>query len=485
MIGDPRPYPEYRDSGQPWIGSLPRHWPVFPNRAVFKEVNDRGHADESMLSVTISKGVISQESLLSDSSKKDSSRLDKSAYKLVQPQDLVYNKMRAWQGAVGVSALRGIVSPAYVVMRLRERQNPRFFHHLCRTPYFAKEAERWSYGITSDMWSLRPQHFKMINTPIPPRDEQAAIVRYLDHVDGRINAYIRAKQKLIALLNEERQAIIRRAITRGVDADVELKPSGIPWLGDIPEHWAMWPIGRLARVGNGSTPSRSNPSYWTSTGYPWLNSSSVNRSPITSADQFVTPLALRQCHLPRVPAGSVLVAITGQGRTRGTAAVLGIEATINQHVAFISPKAQFVSSDYLQLFLAGSYAELRGISDDSGSTKGALTCGDLKHFRIALPSSEEQCHIVRAVQQATVRFDTATANSEREITSIREYRTRLIADVVTGQLDVREAAAKLPDEAPSDEALSIEPFDETIEADALAAHTADGGPDSRASAQDA
>src|SRR5207249_6761556 len=144
--------------------------------------------------------------------KKDSSNLDRSAYKLVQPRDIAYNKMRVWQGAIGTSGLRGIISPAYVVMRLRKDDDlASFFHYLYRTPQFAKEAERWSYGIASDMWSLRPEHFRMIYSVRPPRDEQGAIVRFLDHANGRIERAIRAKKKLIALLHEQKQAVIHRA----------------------------------------------------------------------------------------------------------------------------------------------------------------------------------------------------------------------------------------------------------------------------------
>ena len=109
-----KPYPAYKDSGVPWLGEVPEHWEVLPNRALFAEVKDRDHPEEQMLSVTITKGVIRQQALLAGSSKKDSSNLDKSAYKLVRPGDIAYNKMRAWQGAVGVSDYQGIVSPAYV-----------------------------------------------------------------------------------------------------------------------------------------------------------------------------------------------------------------------------------------------------------------------------------------------------------------------------------------------------------------------------------
>src|SRR4051812_11543538 len=115
MIRDLKPYSATKDSGVPWLGEVPEHWEVLPNRAVFVEVKERNYPEEQMLSVTIKQGVIRQRALLADSSKKDSSNQDKSAYKLVRPGDIAYNKMRAWQGAVGVSDYRGIVSPAYVV----------------------------------------------------------------------------------------------------------------------------------------------------------------------------------------------------------------------------------------------------------------------------------------------------------------------------------------------------------------------------------
>ena len=206
-----------------------------------------------MLSVTIAEGVIRQKELLEDSSKKDSSRLDKAAYKLVEPGDVAYNKMRAWQGAVGVSEHRGIVSPAYVVQRSRNTAHSHYLHHLLRTPAFAKEAEQWSYGITSDMWSLRPEHFKMIYGCLPPLPEQTAIVRYLDHADRRIQRYIRVKQKLIALLKEQKQTIHPPSVTGQIDVHTgqpypAYKPSGVEFLGYVPTHWDIKKLGRCGNL---------------------------------------------------------------------------------------------------------------------------------------------------------------------------------------------------------------------------------------------
>jgi type I restriction enzyme S subunit len=182
----------------------------------------------------------------------------------------------------------------------------------------------------------------------------------------------------------------------------------------------------------------------------------------------VTDLALKECHLPRVQPGSVLVAITGQGKTRGTAAVLTFEASINQHLAFITPRGPAARSEYLQLALAGAYPELRRISDDSGSTKGALTCGDISHFRIALPPPEEQLEIITKVKRSIDELSVAVERTQGEIGLASEYRTRLIADVVTGKLDVRGAAARLSDEIeePLDEAELATDDDEPGGADA-------------------
>ncbi len=301
-------------------------------------------------------------------------------------------------------------------------------------------------AISSTIENVNADKYANGHLPVPPIPEQRAIVRYLDHVDRRIRRYVGAKRKLIALLEEEKQAVINQAVTRGLDPNVPLKPSGVEWLGDVPEHWEVRRIGHFSKVGNGSTPSRGNAAYWTDGIHPWLNSSSVNQAAITEADQFVTDLALRECHLPRLHPGSILVGITGQGKTRGMSAVLSIDATINQHMAFITPKTAWVSPDYLQMCLTAAYSELRAISGSSGSTKAALTCEDIKRFTVVLPPRDEQKRLLAEVGRKTAHVDAAIDRARLQIELIEEYRTRLIADVVTGKLDVREAAARLPDE---------------------------------------
>ncbi|TAK84271.1 MAG: restriction endonuclease subunit S [Betaproteobacteria bacterium] len=452
-LSDLKPYPVMKDSGVPWLGKVPEHWEVRRIKSLFRELDQRrGDGRGVLLSLTRTRGIIPQ----SEATNHLASAEDLSKYKVCKPGDLVMNRMQAWSGMFAASTYQGVISPDYSVFAAIDEVHVKYFEHLFKTPILVDQFAQRSKGVGSGFNRLYTPDFGTVPVAVPPRREQAAIVHFLDHSDRRIRRYIGAKQKLIALLEEQKQAIIHRAVTRGLDPNVRLKPSGVEWLGEVPEHWEVWQVGHFASVGNGSTPSRGNAAYWSGGTYPWLNSSSVNARIIKAVNQFVTDKALRECHLPRVAAGSVLVAITGQGRTRGTSALLAIEATINQHIAFLTPREpkQTASAEYLQTFLVAAYPELRHMSDDSGSTKGALTCEDLRHFRVLLPPLDEQDRIVRWVRDATFEGHSALQVAEREIALLREYRSRLIADVVTGKLNVREAAARLPDI--DDEALDTD-----------------------------
>lgn len=448
MIDELKPYAERKPSSQIWLGELPSHWPLTPNRALFAEVKDRNHPDEEMLSVTIQRGIIRQRSLLEGSSKKDSSNLDKSAYKLVQPNDIAYNKMRAWQGAIGASPLRGIISPAYVVMRLRNADDlPSYFHHLFRTPQFAKEAERWSYGITSDMWSLRPEHFKMIYTPKPPPVEQAAIVRFLDWANGRLERAIRAKRKVIGLLNEQKQAIIHRAVTRGLDPSVSLRPSGIPWLGDIPRHWEVSRIKNefrclntqrvpLNAVERGAMTSRS---------YDYYGASGV----IDKVDSYIFDDEL------------LLIAEDGANlvlRNLPLAIIARGKFWVNNHAHILKPKRGNI------VYLADLLETLNYKPWISGAAQPKLTQDRLLSISISIAPPDEQDTIVHHISEQTRPLVSIISRLEREIEYLREYRIRLVTDVVTGKLDVREAAAQLPDEAPPDAVEDDADLDDEAEA---------------------
>jgi type I restriction enzyme, S subunit len=477
MIDGLKPYPKTRDSGVAWLGEVPGHWQQLPALAVYRprEVKNTGLVEKTVLSLSYGKIVVKPPEKLRGLVPESFE-----TYQIVDPGNIIVRTtdLQNDQASLRVGHVghRGIITSAYMCLETRPLVSNMFGYHYLN----AYDLLKIIYGFGSGLrQNLDFSDIKRMPVLVPPRDEQTAIVRFLDHADRRIQQYVRAKQKLIKLLEEQKQVIIHRAVTRGLAPNVGLKPSGVEWLGDVPEHWEVWQIGHFARVGNGSTPSRGKNAYWTDGTYPWLNSSSVNAGAVATSDQFVTDAALRECHLPRVPAGSILVAITGQGKTRGKAAVLSIEATINQHIAFITLRkpGQIVTPEYLQKFLVAAYAELRRLSDDSGSTKGALTCEDLRHFRVALPPIPAQREILESIDNGAAEFERALRVAQSEISLLREFRTRLIADVVTGKLDVREAAARLPDESdrpePLDDVDAAAPDEDElgVEADAAPAET--------------
>jgi type I restriction enzyme, S subunit len=450
MIAELKPYPEYKESKLAWLGRVPGHWSVFPNRALFVEVKDRNHPDEEMLSVTITRGIIRQKALLDNSSKKDSSRLDKSAYKFVQPRDIAYNKMRAWQGAIGASDFRGIISPAYVVMRLRQENDlPSYFHHLYRTPQWAKEAERWSYGITSDMWSLRPEHFKMIYTPEPPPSEQSAIVKFLNWSNGRLDRAIKAKRKVIALVTEQKQAIIHRTVTKGLDPNVKMKDSGIPWLGEIPEHWKLTALRR----------------YWQVTDCKHLTVPFADEGiPLASVVE-VQHFSLNLSRCKKTKPKWYRLLIDGNRKPKrddliycrnvsvGACALVetDIDFAMGQDVCLIRSNSQ--NQRFLNYLLHSPFMRHQLETILVGSTFKRINVSEIKALSIIVPPKVEQDALCAFLELELLSFNNSISRLTHEITLLREYRTRLVADVVTGKLDVREAAAKIPDE----------PIHETIE----------------------
>ena len=414
--------------------------------------------------MTITKGVIRQQALLVDSSKKDSSNQDKSAYKLVRPGDITYNKMRAWQGAVGVSDYQGIVSPAYVVERPRDGTDSRYLHYLLRTPAFSKEAERWSYGITSDMWSLRPEHFKMIYGCLPPLPEQAAIVRFLDHADRRIRRHIRAQQQLIALLEEQKQAIIHQAVTGQIDVRTgkpyqAYKDSRVDWLGEVPEHWALDRIKR-STIGckNGVWGDEAKED---DNDIPCVRVADFDRQRlrVELSDPTIRNVTQNERTGRVLRRGDLLLEKSGGGELQPVGCVVlydDRQAVCSNFVArmLIAPG---MSSSFWRYFHAAAYA-VRLNTRSIKQTTGIQNLDQQQYFdeRAVFHPSDEQIQIATFLDHADQRIRRYIRAKQQLIALLEEQKQAIIHQAVTGQIDVREAAARLPDAVEDPE-----PFDET------------------------
>lgn len=216
-----QPYKKYKAIVYDYATEMPEGWQLLPNIAIFQERIERGHINEELLSVTIKKGVIRQTDV---DIKKDSSNEDKSKYKLIKVGDIAYNKMRMWQGALGYSNYQGISSPAYVILKPKMKINARYFHYMFRTSFYTNYSKRFSYGIVDDQLSLRYTDFKRMYSILPPLEVQNSIVGYLDKKNNEIDKFIRNKERLIELLEEERKEMIDKIITTFDNVQTNKKP---------------------------------------------------------------------------------------------------------------------------------------------------------------------------------------------------------------------------------------------------------------------
>ena len=423
-------YPAYKPSGVEWLGDVPAHWDVLPHRAIFTQIIDRGHPSEQMLSVTIADGIITQKDLLRDASKKDQSRLDKSNYKLVRPGDIAYNKMRAWQGAIGMSDYTGIVSPAYVVHRLKIEANPRYFHYLLRTPAFAAEAARHSYGIASDMWSLRPEHFKVIYTCLPPLAEQRAIAAYLDRKGDIARRYAHVARHIIDTLRELRQVEIHDAVTRGLNEDVPLKPSGVEWLGDMPEHWDARRLKYLAR--NISQPTSERVEGELRLGLEHVESW-TGKYEIAENVRFESKM--KRFQPDDVLFGKLRPYLAKVTRPDRAGLCMG-------DFLVFRAKSNIMVAGFLEYVMRSKYVIDLIDSSAVGAKMPRADWNFIGNVWLPLPPLAEQRAIAEYLDAKTAAIDAAIAHYERMAELVAEYWTVLVADAVTGRIDLRQESAE-------------------------------------------
>ena len=456
MIEGLKPYAEYKESGIPWARSLPAHWVTKRGKSYLVAIDQRSKAGkEELLTVSTARGVVPRNSAKVTMFKAESY----AGHKLCWPGDLVINSLWAWAGGLGVAQHHGIISTAYSVYRPRPSAQmiPRFLHELVRSSPFHWELQVRSKGVWISRLQLTDTSFLDAPIPLPPPDEQAAIVRFLDHANRKIDGFIRAKRKLIGLLNEQKQAIIHRAVTRGLHPDVPLKPSGIPWLGDIPKHWET-PLNRQlfrenVRQHNGKTERQLS---------------------LSQRDGLIATDDMKERSLQTSSFDNWKVTLPGDLVLNRFKAHLGVffastlRGIVSFHYGVFEPQRK-LNTKYFELLCHTASYKVIYAGRSNGMTVGLQNLSNQNFYgvRSIVPPLNEQNEIVTYSETATVDLNTAIARTEREIALMQEYRTRLTADIVTGKLDVREAATTLPElpNAPSAEPATDEAMEEIEESE--------------------
>jgi type I restriction enzyme S subunit len=447
MIAGFKPYPTMKDSGVEWLGQAPEHWEVPRLGNLLRErgeTNANGEVQE-VLSVLRDRGVIpyAEKGNIGNKRSEDITR-----YKIVRPDDIVVNCMNVIIGSVGLSKYTGCLSPVYYVLTRRsESDDPKYLNAYFQTKPFQRSLVRIGNGILAHRMRIPMELLKCELFPRPPLPEQSAIVRYLDHVDRRVRRLVRAKRKLIVLLTEQKQAIIHRAVTRGLDPDVPLKDSRVEWLGQVPEHWQVRRLGQVAvSFRTGPFGSILHQSDYVEGGTPLVNPIHMHDGRIVEDKRCTVPAAVVD-RLSNYVLAKYDIVFSRRGELGRCVLVRDREVgwlcgtgSIRIRVAYAGIEPEYLI-EALQVRWVGEYLSLFSV----GATMESLNTGILKGVPILLPPQDEQREILRRTPDEAKIMQRALDDANREIALLNEYRVRLIADVVTGKLDVREAAAALPE----------------------------------------
>ena len=426
------PYPSYKLSEMKWIERIPSHWNVERGKRLLKKM-DRPVRDTDDVVTCFRDGVVTLRKNRRTEGFTES--LQELGYQGIRVGDLVIHSMDAFAGAVGVSDSEGKGTPVYSVCKPEPQANAYYYAHAVREMARSQWIGALAKGIRERSTDFRYAALAAEPLPVPPLAEQIAIVCYLDNAESHIQRYISAKERLIELLTEQKLATINQAVTRGLDSNAPLKPSGVDWLGKVPAHWERRRLKTLLR----SIDQRS------STGSETLLSLRRDYGVVAYDEHFSRPSQSRSL------IGYKLV-------KRGQLVVNRLQ--VNNGLVFCSDIHGLVSPDY-SVFDRRVPLRMQFLSDllrtqeyrthfrRQATGLGTGTAGFLRVYdddflntHVYLPPLAEQDAILRYKDTVITHLDEKAACTGRQVDLMREYRTRLIADVVTGKLDARGAVAE-------------------------------------------
>ena len=432
-------YPEYKDSGVEWLGEVPGHWEVVPlyGTVAERKESNKEMLEDNLLSLSygriVQKDITSNDGLLPDSFE---------TYQIVRPGDIVFrltdlqNDKRSLRSAIVEEA--GIITSAYLAV-IPQRASPSYMSYLFRSYDTTKVFYSMGGGLRQ---SMKFADLKRMPTVLPPPDEQTQIAVFLDHETAKIDALVTEQRRLVELLKEKRQAVISHAVTRGLNPDAPLKPSGIEWLGDVPAHWKVVPLKFIAKVQTGVAKGKDISGRDTIQ-VPYLRVANVQ-------DGYLDLDTIAEIEIPaddlpryRLQKGDVLMNEGGDFDKLGRGHLWegSIDPCIHQnHVFAVRPHR--VSPVWLNAITGSQYAQYYFMTRSKQSTNlASISSTNLMELPVLLPPEEEQQAILSFIADQTTRFDTLTAEAQRAIALLQERRTALISAAVTGQIDVRDAVA--------------------------------------------
>jgi type I restriction enzyme S subunit len=432
-------YPEYKDSGINLLEAVPAHWDLKRFKRIFCEREARSESGaEILLSVSAYTGVTPRSEVIDDGD--HLSRADSlEGYKICFKNDLVMNIMLAWNRGLAFTEYYGIVSPAYCVFFVIDGSEPKFLNYLVRSNEYTLYFKAYSSGVIDSRLRIYPDTFGRLFCALPPLPEQTQIAAFLDRETAKIDALVAEQRRLMALLKEKRQAVISHAVTRGLNPHAPLKPSGIEWLGDVPEHWEVGPLKRYWRV----TDCKHVTAEFVDEGIPLASIREVQSRWVELESAKCTTEHFYELLIEggRQPLPGDL--IFSRNATVGEVAQVHTahpRFAMGQDVVLLRKLMQTYSSDYLQHVIRSPIIILQLANMMIGSTFKRINVEEIRSFVMPSPPPTEQAAIASFLETESTKFDTLTTEAQRAIDLLQERRTALISAAVTGQIDVRGAA---------------------------------------------
>lgn len=422
-------YEAYKDSGVEWLGEIPTEWSVLANKHIFKlkkNLVGKRSKEYVLLSLTL-KGIIKRD--MENPEGKFPAEFD--TYQEVNEGDFVFClfDVEETPRTVGLSPYYGMITGAYTVFETAPEFDKRFIYYFYLNLDEKKRLKPLYTGLRN---TISKDAFLSFKTFVPRREEQTLIANFLDQKTSQIDGAIAIKEQQIELLKERKQIIIQQAVTQGLDPNVPMKDSGVEWIGQIPEHWEVVKLSYVAKIDAGSTPSRSNSSYWGGN-IPWIKTGEVNYNTIFGSEECITTAGLKGSSLRLAPIGTLLMAMYGQGVTRGRVAVLGIPATYNQACCGITFKSR-INVEFARFFFIAAYNYIR--DDGNETSQMNLSAGYISSLRIVVPGLDEQSIIIKFLDDFSLSVDEAVSLQVKQIQKLKEYKTTLINSAVTGKIKI-------------------------------------------------
>lgn len=417
-----KPYPKYKPIDLPWLKEIPAHWRLKKIKYLFKERSQKGFPDEPLLAATQSMGVVPKD-IYGERTVEVTKDFD--TLKLVEVGDFVAS-LRSFQGGLEYAYYRGIISPAYTIITSRGEVLNEFFRHLAKSFPFIQLLKLCVKGIREGQ-NINYEVLKNAQIPVPPSDEQKKIVAFLDDKTAKIDKYIEAKSKEIELLKEQKNAEISNAVTRGLNPNTKFKPIDLPWLKEIPAHWGLRFLFQIASE------------HFISNKYiKEQNLLSLSYGKIIKKDINITegllPVSFDTYQV--VKKGNVIIRPTDlQNDHRSLRVGLARERGIITSAYIAIEPSHELCPEYLY-YLLHTYDLHKEFYRMGGGMRQSLKWRELRKLNFYIPSLDEQKKIIAFLDDKTEKYTKAISAIQRKIDLLKEYKTRLISDAVTGKIRV-------------------------------------------------